>query len=636
MVVLAVALCQGLLFLFLLPPWQHYDEPTHFEYAWLIADLGRRPDETDVQTPMRREVAASMQEHSFYTAALAPPALLSDDRRIWIGVLELPHPPVYYAVASLPLWLFRHVDMTTQLYLTRCMSLLMLLLTIAVAVGLVRDLTPPGHPLRWLAPLALALLPVFLDIMTAVNNDVGAVLCFSLLLWGCVRVIRSGVTWQRLAWITASAGLGVLTKTTAAVGLFVAPAAVLIALWIQRGWRWRWLALATTLPALLGLVVIVDWDDAAYWYRDARWPVQTVATRADVSSGPLGAYALQLEATPGVSGRRLLNPLLQDSVARIDGQTITFGGWVWASRPTDLGSLGLHLVRRGADEAITITYPLTLTDEPVFVSWTLTLPPDTQAITYVLAAQTPPDDQPPVMLFLDGAVLTPGTFGASTAPSFAQVHALTGTWGERPFTNLLRDGSGEQAWPRLRPWFNELLTRYARRAMSQIPAALLDVDRVGGFLASATLTITFDGLVNRFAWGHVELPGAIWPLLLRILALAATAGCLLHLLRQDVSMTQRAAALFLAGVTGLVWLNTALRPLPLLEGQFVFPATRYTLPVIIPVVLGLTGGWWLLWPRTYRRFAGPVLLAGLLVLNLLSVRAIWDYYQAVVASGPIR
>jgi hypothetical protein len=48
-------------------------------------------------------------------------------------------------------------------------------------------------------------------------------------------------------------------------------------------------------------------------------------------------------------------------------------------------------------------------------------------------------------------------------------------------------------------------------------------------------------------------------------------------------------------------------------------------------VLGLTGGWWLLWPRAYRRFAGPILLAGLLVLNLLSVRAIWDYYQAVVA-----
>ena len=39
-----LALCHGLLYMLILPPWQHYDEPPHFEYAWLIADRGRTVD----------------------------------------------------------------------------------------------------------------------------------------------------------------------------------------------------------------------------------------------------------------------------------------------------------------------------------------------------------------------------------------------------------------------------------------------------------------------------------------------------------------------------------------------------------------------------------------------------------------
>src|SRR5690606_32996478 len=65
-VVLIVALFQGLLYLFLLPPWQHYDEPTHFEYACLLAARSRRPEINEVNTTVRREVAASILVLYFY------------------------------------------------------------------------------------------------------------------------------------------------------------------------------------------------------------------------------------------------------------------------------------------------------------------------------------------------------------------------------------------------------------------------------------------------------------------------------------------------------------------------------------------------------------------------------------------
>jgi len=41
--ILVLALANGLLYLVLVPPWQHYDEPTHFEYAWLRLWCINRP-----------------------------------------------------------------------------------------------------------------------------------------------------------------------------------------------------------------------------------------------------------------------------------------------------------------------------------------------------------------------------------------------------------------------------------------------------------------------------------------------------------------------------------------------------------------------------------------------------------------
>ena len=63
----------------------------------------------------------------------------------------------------------QHLDITSQLYVARMVSLLLFLLTIAIAGALARDLTPPRHMLRWAVPLGLALMPPFVDVMTAVK-----------------------------------------------------------------------------------------------------------------------------------------------------------------------------------------------------------------------------------------------------------------------------------------------------------------------------------------------------------------------------------------------------------------------------------------------------------------------------------
>src|SRR5215212_123763 len=290
--VLLIALCQGLLYLCLQPPWQHYDEPTHFEYAWLIAHQPGLPQLGTVDQALRRDIAASMFQYDFWRN-MPQPALLTDGT-IEIGITELGHPPAYYMLVSLPLRLVAHLDITSQLYVARGVSILLFVLVIAFAAGLMRELTPRGHVLRWAVPLTIALLPPFVDLMTAVNNDVGAVVMFSLFLWGAVRSIRLGLNWRRLAWIFGTALLAAATKNTAAIAIPLALLASLIAFWIQRGWRWRWLAAVALGSCAALLLLVFGWGDAAYWYHGAGEAAHTSSTRADTTATLAGSRAIVL------------------------------------------------------------------------------------------------------------------------------------------------------------------------------------------------------------------------------------------------------------------------------------------------------------------------------------------------------
>jgi hypothetical protein len=107
-VVLLVALIHGLIYVFLVPPWQHYDEPNHFEYTWLIANRKTLPEAGDFDQMMRKTVAGSMVDHNFFDGLGFLPDLNSTDKPIWIGSYsQLSNPPVYYLIASAPLWLIQ-------------------------------------------------------------------------------------------------------------------------------------------------------------------------------------------------------------------------------------------------------------------------------------------------------------------------------------------------------------------------------------------------------------------------------------------------------------------------------------------------------------------------------------------------
>lgn len=234
---LVYVLVRGLIQIAVVPPWQHYDEPAHFEYAWLLANRQALPQTGDYDQVMRREVVASMLDHDFYRGLDYHPNLLSDTP-IRIGYSQVGDPPLYYLLVALPLRLVRHTDVTFQLYVARSVSLVLYMLSIWIASRLVRELVTPGHPLRWAVPGMLALVPAYTDLMTAVNNDVGAVVVFSLFLWGAARIIIQGVSLPRLGWVVGTVALCVWTKNTAMLAALLAPL-VLALSFVRRPWK-RW------------------------------------------------------------------------------------------------------------------------------------------------------------------------------------------------------------------------------------------------------------------------------------------------------------------------------------------------------------------------------------------------------------
>ena len=612
----SLALLQGLLYLFIAPPWQHYDEPTHFEYAWLIANRQALPQSGDYDQAMRRDVAASMLERNFFRDLDFRPNLLAQNEPVWIGITELHHPPLYYLLAALPLRLVRHSDITFQLYVARSVSLLLYLLSILIAGQLVGELLPSGHPLGWAVPGMMALLPAYADLMTAVNNDVGATVLFSLFLWGAVRTIVRGVSFPRLLWIVITAALCVWTKNTAAVAVLLAPLALILALARGRWNHWGWIGIgAATVMALLALF---SWGDAALWYRGT---VQETPTGRETESPPLGRRALALETMADEPERQVNQLLLQEDVETLRGQTVTLGAWMWADHPVQIRSPMLFDGRRGVWQAVEVDAA------PTFHAFTATVAANADAnqARIILRPLLNREQQVTSTVYYDGLVLVAGEQPPDSLPAFDDPQGREGTWGGRPFVNFVRNGSAEAAWPWVRPWVDKALRKYARRSPAQFLGSVLDWQRTGWVWRASGLNL-FQSFWARFGWNHVGLADG-WYWGLGVVTVIGIVGALVTLVRQwrNSSWPRKRSVVLLIASGLLVWGNAFLRSHPIVGKPFI-PGARYAYPVIIPTTLMLTAGLLACAPRRARKWVAAGLLSGMMLLNTVSLVTIWTFY----------
>ena len=112
-----VTLLRGGVYSVLNPPWYAPDEPSHFEYARLLHELGRVPKKADVSSALQGEIIASMYQFDFwrlngmqvperaptaFRAGLSvdmqtlPPTFVINDEFLWYYPQVGNEPPVYY------------------------------------------------------------------------------------------------------------------------------------------------------------------------------------------------------------------------------------------------------------------------------------------------------------------------------------------------------------------------------------------------------------------------------------------------------------------------------------------------------------------------------------------------------------
>jgi hypothetical protein len=626
--ILVLALIHGLVYVFLVPPWQHYDEPNHFEYVWLVAFRPGLPQPGDFDQSMQREVAQSMLDHGFfneleYRPDLNPPA----DKPIWIGQYQqLGQPPLYYLVTSIPVRLLGLDDVTSQLYIARCVSLFFLLITVWISWGLTVEITPSGHPLRILVPLSLAMIPGFVDAMTALNSDAAAITVFSFFLWGCVRLIQRGFSIVDFIWTLIATVLAYLTKNTAYIALILFPVVIILAVLIKTKWR-RWVWGVAALLGVLGIIVIFRWGEADLWYRLTN---QNLPLRVESQKAPHGDHALCIEINPGDSQRfTQTNQLLPvEFVNEIRGESYTLGAWIWASSPT---IIRLPIIR-DLNGIQSTSNQIEVGTDPEFYVVRGTIPSNSQRV-WVGLVPLVKDKTSPTVICYDSVVLTLGERPAGFPPEINDLSAKGGQWGTEGFQNLVRNGSFEESGIGIRPWAEELGTKFLpdKGRPSLILYSLMDLSSSEWYYRSTFYRLgrTFWG---KFGWGHVPLLGHKPYRILGIFTGIGLVGAVIALWRNRRTFPWDVLILFgivLFVVWGMTWVRGSLY---IFYNPF-FPVARYAYPVIIPTMFLLNLGWFQVLEFIRRWFTLPrlseiVIYAGLMIiLDVIAIASVISYYS---------
>jgi hypothetical protein len=313
------------------------------------------------------------------------------------------------------------------------------------------------------------------------------------------------------------------------------------------------------------------------------------------------------------------------------GRQVSFGGWVWASQPTDAAVLGLDYSYIGSTSIPLVTQPITLTTTPTFMAWTTRIPSDSAHLHYRLEARQLTAEEPAVQIFLDGAILAAGTFSDTTTPQFADTSASNGAWNGRPFNNFVRNASGEQAWPRLQGWLDRSLIAYARRSLTPVLSAVFDIERTKALLLRDVPSQLVFSFFGNYGWRHVALPTRPWQPIFHGLALLSTVGVFVWLWRRQTKPADQPLTpyVFLGIVGVVVWSNVMIRVLPWLDGVSAFAVARYGYPAVLPALLLLVGGWWALWPEPWRFTGLLALLSGSVALNATALWTAWTFYQSL-------
>lgn len=612
-VLLFLAFAVGILYVFLIPPWRHYDEPGHFEFAWLVAHQAHWPKEGDYDLQMRRDVAASMIEHDFYRNAKKLPDLTSDEPP-YISLSQMRHMPLYYFLASLPLRITRQYDVAVQLYFVRLISLFFFVITIYFVYKICCELFPAGHPMRWMVPIFLACLPPFVDLMTAVNNDVTATAFTTFFFWACLRLILDGPKPVNFLWVILGCGLSVLSKNTAFFVLPLLVIVILLALLRKRpGLAWG------IIGCLAGITILslFSWGNPspAFFYSTSD---EFLPGIVKITEAPLGNYAFA-QRSVGNYPQRFFFMIPIDELTKLRGKTITLGVWAWASEPLDVASPALQLYKTSPKN----NGNFHIDTKPHYYTFSYRVPKQTSLGWFFIFAS----ERPSTTIYWDGWVLTNGDFLGAEVPVFSNDQATSGIWKGIHFKNIIHNPSGETVWPVLRPIPGRFLAKMG--LTSSFLWSWMDLRGVGWYYR-ATADKLFQTFWGKFGWADVLLAGKRPFIIFYVLCILSGVGLIASMV-----MKMKYINWTIVAFLGLAWLISLAMVFARglgswLEGIYL-PNARYTYPAISITSMLLCSGWYgladMISPHIrFKLVWKSLFLIGLVVYNIWALYSLIQYY----------
>lgn len=182
------------------PKWQVPDEPAHYNYLLYLAKNHR--------LPVLRMGDYPHEYLEEIKAARFPP-----DMSIAPIRYEFHQPPLYYVLAAVAYTAANPLGFEAQFLILRLLSLLLGCLLLLVAYAVVKEIFPDREFLPLAATAFIATVPMHIAMTAAINNDTLAELILALIIWLCIRGLKSGVTRRRVVLLGCLVALALLTKT---------------------------------------------------------------------------------------------------------------------------------------------------------------------------------------------------------------------------------------------------------------------------------------------------------------------------------------------------------------------------------------------------------------------------------------
>lgn len=619
-----IGVIHGTIYIFIAPPWAHYDEPTHFEYTWMIANREFFPKAGEVDILLRRQIMQSMIANDFFRARGGRPDINKMPDPVNIGITQLGDPPIYYLIASIPLRFMRNQPIENQLIAGRFVSLILFLAAVAVGWKFSREVAGKDNPIRWMIPLTMVLLPPLVELMSAESSDSAALLVYSLFLLFGVQLLRQGLKIKYILVLALLVVIGFFTKSSTWLMGAAMVIGIIVSFFRKRAFL-GWILVG--MAFVMALFLLFEWGDAALWYRDT---LQNETTRIGTQFNGEKSFAIRLIDDSTERDVSLYQTLPKKYLPSNPGSPITIGVWMWAEQPI-LVNPPQFMVLNDKGQRWINAEPVMLTQQPVFYAYKIKFPAEAWQSFIVLK----PFDraEPTGTIYYAKPVVAAGTFDVWQIPAFSDANASRGEWAGKPFTNLVRNAGTIQSWPKFRDFVYAFVDKIDYRLTEGIGRAIYALDFKGAFwYTKSTLLAIFRSFWAKFGWGEVTLAGAKPYRPFIIATIIMLAGCLLGISKK-FSWDGLNTALWL-GVNiflslGFAWFTG------ISMNSFVskphLPVARFIFPAILAILTFWSFGWifWMeLFSRRYRWLPYSVYVLLFIILDVLSIITVVNYYQA--------